>query len=125
MLREMGAARAAHLAASTLSGPWFSWGRVRARRQSARARPQPATCGPRIRRTSAPRRGCSAPRDARCWRARPLQLAADSSLRCGAGDFVQILHVVDKSEKYIDELLHTGPRALLTAPCVDRSASRE
>ena len=41
---------------------------------------------------------------------------------CCAGDFVQLLHVVDKSEKFIDELLHTDIRmkcAAINDPAVD------
>jgi Universal stress protein family len=38
------------------------------------------------------------------------------------GDFVQLLHVVDKSEKFIDEMLHTDIRlkcAAINDPAVD------
>ena len=41
------------------------------------------------------------------------------------GDFVQLLHVVDKSEKFIDELLHTDIRmksAAVNDPAVDFGA---
>ena len=46
----------------------------------------------------------------------PLTRAPPAPPCPAAGDFVQILHVVDKSEKFIDELLHTGA-ALQLARC--------